>query len=71
VSQDCPGGFGNTRVKGAPRLAQEHAVGHVLHQGVLEQVARIRWDALRRQQTGFQQAIEEAKTRRSGAAKAG
>ena len=49
------GGFDNTRVKGAPRLAQEHAVGRVLHQGVLEQVARIRWDALPRQQTGFQQ----------------
>jgi hypothetical protein len=34
-------------VKGAPRLAQEHALGRVLHQGVLEQVARIRWDACR------------------------
>jgi hypothetical protein len=48
-----PSGFGITRVKGAPRLAQEHAVGRVLHQGVLEQVARIKWDALPRQQTGF------------------
>ena len=53
VSGGTLNGFGITRVKGAPRLAQEHAVGRVLHQGVLEQVARIKWDALPRQQTGF------------------
>ena len=53
------GGFDNTRVKGAPRLAQEHAVGRVLHQGVLEQVARIMWDACRDSRPASNKAIED------------
>jgi hypothetical protein len=59
MSQDC-----------AERLRQYAREGHAAARagacrrprpapGLLEQVARIKWDALPRQQTGFQQGIED------------
>ena len=35
--------FGDTGMKRPARLAQQRAVGRVLHQRVLEQIARVRW----------------------------
>ena len=42
----------------APRFAQQRAVGRVLHQRVLEHVARMRRRALPEQQTGVDEPIE-------------
>ena len=50
-------GFGDTGVKCASRIAQEGAVGRVLHQRVLEQIFRMRRLALPEQQTGLQKTI--------------
>ena len=46
--------FGDASMKRASRLAQQRAVSRVLHQGVLEQVGRMRRYALPEQQTGVQ-----------------
>ena len=43
--------FGDASVKRASRLAQQRAVGRVLHQRVLEQISRVRRHALPEQQT--------------------
>ena len=47
-------GFGDTGVKRASRLAQQRAIGRVLHQRMLEQIGRMRRHALPEQQTGAQ-----------------
>ena len=47
-------GLGDAGVKRAPRLAQQRAVGRVLHQSMIEQIGRIRRRALPEQQTGRQ-----------------
>ena len=47
-------GFGDAGVKRASRLAQQRAIGRVLHQGVLEQIGRMRRHALPEQQTSLQ-----------------
>jgi hypothetical protein len=39
-------GFGDTGVKRASRLAQQRAIGRVLHQGMFEQIGRVRRDTL-------------------------
>ena len=44
-------GFGDASVQRASRLAQERAIGGILHQGVLEQIGRVRRHALPEQQT--------------------
>ena len=44
-------GFGDAGVKRASRLAQQRAIGRVLHQRVLEQIGRMRRRALPEQQT--------------------
>jgi hypothetical protein len=36
-------GFGDTAVKRASGFAQQRAIGCILHQGMLEQVGRMRW----------------------------
>ena len=46
-------GFGDTGVKRASWLAQQRAIGRVLHQGMLEQVGRMRRHALPEQQAGL------------------
>ena len=51
-------GFGDAGVKRASRLAQQRAVGRVLHQGVLEQIGRVRRHALPEQQTGRNETVE-------------
>ena len=43
--------FGDASVKRASRLAQQRAVGRILHQRVLEQISRVRRYALPEQQT--------------------
>jgi len=43
--------FGDTGMKYTSRLAQQRPVGRVLHQGVLEQVSRMRRHALPEQQS--------------------
>ena len=44
--------------KRASRLAQQCAVGRVLHQRVLEQIRRVRRHALPEQQTGRNETVE-------------
>src|SRR5271154_2156114 len=51
-------GFGDTGVKRAARLAQQRAVGRVLHQGVLEQICRMGRRALPEQQTSRDETVE-------------
>src|ERR1700675_2970318 len=48
----------DTRVEYASRLAQQGAIGRVLHQGMLEQIGRVRRHALAEQQTGPDQTVE-------------
>ena len=50
--------FGDAGVQRASRLAQQRAVGRVLHQGVLEQVGRMRRHALPEQQTCRNETVE-------------
>ena len=50
-------GFGNAGMKRASRLAQQRAISRVLHQGMLEQVARMRRHALPEQQTGGHETV--------------
>ena len=50
--------FGNTSMKRASRLAQQSAIGCILDQGMLEQVARMRRHALPEQQTGRNETVE-------------
>ena len=51
-------GFGDTSVKRASRLAQQRAIGRILHQRVLEQIRRVRWRALPKQQACLDKAVE-------------
>ena len=51
-------GFGDASVKRASRLAQQRAIGRVLHQGMLEQISRVRRHALPEQQTGRNETVE-------------
>jgi hypothetical protein len=48
----------NTGMKGASRFAQQRAVGGVLDQCMLEQIIRVRWQALSEQQTGFNETVK-------------
>jgi hypothetical protein len=50
--------FGDTGVKRAPWLAQQRAIGRVLHQGMLEQVACLRQHALSEQQSSLNETVE-------------
>ena len=50
--------FGNARVQPASRLAQQRAIGGVLHQGMLEQVCRLRRHALAEQQPCGDEPVE-------------
>src|SRR5262245_36465741 len=50
--------IGNTGMQRTPRRAQQRAIGCVLHQRMLEQVARMRGYALAKQQTGLNKAIK-------------
>src|SRR5262245_19263516 len=43
-------GFGNPRMKRAARVAEQCAVSRVLHQSVIEQISRVRRQALPEQQ---------------------
>jgi hypothetical protein len=43
--------FGNAGVQHAARLAQQRTIGRFLHQGMLEQVRRLRRYSLAKQQT--------------------
>jgi hypothetical protein len=54
-------GFGNTGVKRASRLAQQRAICRVLHQGMFEQVPRIRRQTLSEQQTSLNETVERPK----------
>ena len=45
-------GFSDAGVKRASRLAEQHAIDRVLHQGMLEQTGRMRRHALPEQQSG-------------------
>ena len=51
-------GFGDAGVKRASRLAQQRAIGRVLHQGMLEQIGRVRRHALPEQQTSRNETVE-------------
>src|ERR1700688_2408891 len=51
-------GFGDTGVKRASRLAQQRAIGHVLHEGMLEQIGGKRGYALPEQQAGLYEPVE-------------
>ena len=51
-------GFGDASVKRASRLAQQRAIGRVLHQGMLEQIGRMRRHALPEQQTSRNETVE-------------
>ena len=51
-------GFGDAGMKRASRLAQQRAVGRVLHQGVLEQIGRMRRHALPEQQTSRNETVK-------------
>jgi len=51
-------GVGDTSVECPPRLAQQGAVGRILHQGMLEKVGRVWRHALVEQQTGSVQTVE-------------
>ena len=59
-------GFGDPSVKRAPRLPQQRAIGGVLHQGMLEQIARLRRHALSEQQTGLNETVERRRQLRLG-----
>jgi hypothetical protein len=50
--------IGDTGVKRPSRLAQQSAVGRVLHEGVLEQVSRMRRHALPKKQTSRHETVE-------------
>ena len=50
--------FGNASVKRASRLAQERAVGSILHQSVLEQISRVRRHTLPEQQACLNETFE-------------
>ena len=50
-------GFGDAGVKCSSRLAQQRVLGHILHQGVLEEIARMRRHALSEQQTGDDETV--------------
>ena len=50
-------GFGDASVKHASRLAQQRAVGRVLHKCVLEQVCRVRRHTLPKQQTSVSKTV--------------
>ena len=50
--------FGDARVKSASRLAQQGAIGRVLHQGMLEQIGRMRRRTLPEQQASGNETIE-------------
>src|SRR5262249_14079383 len=45
--------FRDTRVEYPSRLSQQCSVGRVLHKCVLDQISRVRWNALSEQQTGL------------------
>ena len=62
-------GFGDPGVKRAPRLAQERAIGRVPHQGMLEQIARVRRRTLPEQKTGLSETIERRRQLRLGLAR--
>jgi hypothetical protein len=49
---------GDASVQRASRFTQQRAIGRVLHEGVLEQIARMRWDALAEKQTGSDKTVE-------------
>src|SRR6202790_4250279 len=51
-------GVCDTSMECASRLAQQGAVGRILHQSVFEQVTRLWWDTLTEEQAGHDQAIE-------------
>ena len=51
-------GFGDASVKRASRLAQQRAIGRVLHEGMLEQIGRMRRPALPEQQTSTNETIK-------------
>src|SRR5215471_14220166 len=57
IRELAPECFGDTSVKRASWLAQQRAIGGVPHQGMLEQVGRIRRHTLREQQTGRHQTL--------------
>ena len=50
--------FGDARMQHAPLLPQQRTVGCVLHQRMLEQVARIGWGAPSKQQTRRNEPVE-------------
>ncbi|MGZ5843841.1 MAG: hypothetical protein ACXWJL_02515, partial [Xanthobacteraceae bacterium] len=51
-------GFGDAGVNCASRLAQQRAVGRILHQGMIEQISCTRRHALPEQQTGGLETIQ-------------
>ena len=51
-------GFGNTSVKRTSRLAQQCAIGRILHQSMLEEISRMRRHALPEQQTRLNKTVE-------------
>ena len=59
-------GFGDTGVKCASRLAQQRAIGRVLHQGMLEQVGRMRRHTLPEQQTSRNETVQRRSEFRPG-----
>ena len=60
VSELAFEGLGNAGVKRTPRLAQQRAIGRVLHQRMLEQIGRVRRRALAEQQTGRNKTVERS-----------
>ena len=68
LGEFCFKGFGDTGVERASRLAQQRAIGRVLHQGMLEQVARLRREALPEQQACLQETVERRSQLRRGLA---
>jgi hypothetical protein len=62
-------GFRDTGVKRASRLAQQRAIGRVLHQGMLEQVARLRRHTLQRQQACLNETVDRRSQLRLGLAR--
>ena len=59
-------GFGDPGVKHASRLAQQRAIGRVLHQRMLEQVGRVRRHALAEQQARLNETVERRAQLRLG-----
>jgi len=49
---------GDTSVECAPRLAQQGAIGRVLHESMLEEIDRMRRHALAEQQTSLDKTVE-------------